>query len=563
MPRRRGAGDEPGPDAGRRGEGVPRLPAVDGADAARPGGRTGDDPGNPLQPLPNRALADPAEPSKRHRPAYPAETVAALVDYTDRLTGGGGPDIPHLEEGDMAEGGNLFRLQCAACHAWAGDGGALLHVDAPSLRASTPTQVAEAIRLGPGQMPAFGVAALTDEQVSSVVAYIRHLNQARDVGGRPLWHLGPVAEGGSPSWPSPASCSSCAGSASAGERPARPHDHGPGGHRRDGHRRAPGRAAGGDVVPRVGGGRGRPRHRLHDGREPAAGGHLPGSLPGRPGRRLRDVGQPPHAPGPFVDARHDPEASEAELDELEADVERGGILTRRKLILRSLGLAAGGLGVAALFPIRSLGPSPGRALLETPWRDGVRVVTDDGRPVLAADVPLEGLVTVFPEGHPGSADGQAVLVRVGPACFTPLPGREDWAPDGLVAYSKVCTHAGCPVGLYQADSHELLCPCHQSSFDVLDDAEPVFGPAAAPLPQLPLRIDGEGYLVAQRRLLRAGRPRLLAAHVTALGRRGAGSWRSPGSPAGAASPCPPAAAARPRSSTTTAPRPATWPACGG
>ena len=161
-----------------------------------PVGRTGDDPGNPLQPLPNRVLADPAEPSKRHHPAYPAATIAALVDHTDRLTGGGGPDIPRLGQGDLAEGGSLFRLQCAACHAWAGDGGALLHVDAPSLHASTPAQVAEAIRLGPGQMPAFGVAALTDEQMSSVVAYVRHLDHAPDRGGRPLWHLGPVAEGG-------------------------------------------------------------------------------------------------------------------------------------------------------------------------------------------------------------------------------------------------------------------------------------------------------------------------------------------------------------------------------
>jgi len=200
--------------------------------------------------------------------------------------------------------------------------------------------------------------------------------------------------------------------------------------------------------------------------------------------------------GPFVDARHDPEASEAELDEVESDLERGGILTRRKVILRSLGLAAGGLGVAALFPIRSLGPSPGRSLVETPWRDGLRLVTDDGRPVLASEVPLEGLVTVFPDGEPGSADGQAVLVRVEPGSITPLPGREDWAPQGYVAYSKVCTHAGCPVGLYQAESHELLCPCHQSSFDVLRHAKPVFGPAAAPLPQLPLRIDAAGYLVA-------------------------------------------------------------------
>jgi ubiquinol-cytochrome c reductase cytochrome c subunit len=155
-----------------------------------------EEPGHPLQPLPNRALPELDEPSKRHRPAYSAETIAALVDYTDQLTGGGGPDIPVLHDGDLAEGGSLFRLQCAACHAWAGDGGALLHVDAPSLHSSTPTQIAEAVRLGPGQMPAFGEAALTDEQLSGVVAYIRDLDNARDYGGRPLWHLGPVAEGG-------------------------------------------------------------------------------------------------------------------------------------------------------------------------------------------------------------------------------------------------------------------------------------------------------------------------------------------------------------------------------
>ncbi|MEA2716335.1 MAG: ubiquinol-cytochrome c reductase iron-sulfur subunit [Actinomycetota bacterium] len=200
--------------------------------------------------------------------------------------------------------------------------------------------------------------------------------------------------------------------------------------------------------------------------------------------------------GPFVDQRHDPSSPEAELEEVEEEVDPGGILSRRKLILRTLGLAAGGLGTAALFPIRSLGPNPGRSLVETPWRDGVRLVSEDGRLVAAADVPLEGLVTVFPEGHPGSADGQAVLVRVAPGLVIPLRGREDWAPEGFVAYSKVCTHAGCPVGLYQAESHELLCPCHQSSFDVLRHAKPVFGPAAAPLPQLPLRIDGAGFLVA-------------------------------------------------------------------
>ncbi len=200
--------------------------------------------------------------------------------------------------------------------------------------------------------------------------------------------------------------------------------------------------------------------------------------------------------GPVVGDRHDLASPPEEEAEAEADFVRGGEVTRRKLIGRTLGLAVGGLGVAALFPIRSLGPRPGRALLETPWRAGVRLITEDGRPVLAADVPREGLVTVFPEGFPGSADGQAVLLHVDPGLLRLKKGREDWSPDGFVAYSKICTHAGCPVGLYEADSHQLLCPCHQSTFDALDHATPRLGPAAAPLPQLPLAIDAGGYLVA-------------------------------------------------------------------
>jgi ubiquinol-cytochrome c reductase iron-sulfur subunit len=126
----------------------------------------------------------------------------------------------------------------------------------------------------------------------------------------------------------------------------------------------------------------------------------------------------------------------------------------------------------------------------------VRLVTEEGRAVRAANVPADGLVTVFPAGAPSSESGQAVLVRVDPDIIRPLPGRADWMPEGLIAYSKVCTHAGCPVGLYEATSHQLLCPCHQSTFDVLDGAQPVFGPAATRLPQLPLAIDAQGYLYA-------------------------------------------------------------------
>lgn len=199
--------------------------------------------------------------------------------------------------------------------------------------------------------------------------------------------------------------------------------------------------------------------------------------------------------GPVAGPRHDHDDPHARRA-MEADVERDDVVTRRSLILKALGLAAGALGVAAVFPVRSLGPAPGRALLETPWKRGLRLVTADGRPVRLADVPLDGLVTVFPEGHPGSPDGQAVLVRVEPRDLQVAPGREGWSPEGLLAYSKVCTHAGCPVGLYQAETHQLLCPCHQSAFDVLTGAEPVFGPAAAPLPQLPLRVDSAGYVLA-------------------------------------------------------------------
>jgi len=199
--------------------------------------------------------------------------------------------------------------------------------------------------------------------------------------------------------------------------------------------------------------------------------------------------------GPYAEDRHD--FDEPVQEELFGDdLARGRWITRRTLLLRTLVLAAGGLGVAALFPIRSLGPKPGRSLLQTPWRNGLRLITDDGKLVRADDVPIGGLVTVFPEGHPGSADGQAVLVRVEPGLIDPVVGRESWSPEGYIVYSKICTHAGCPVGLYQRETHELLCPCHQSTFDVLHGAKAVFGPAAGALPQLPIQIDGDGTLSA-------------------------------------------------------------------
>lgn len=178
------------------------------------------------------------------------------------------------------------------------------------------------------------------------------------------------------------------------------------------------------------------------------------------------------------------------------DIERSASIGRRKLLTRSLGLGAAAMAAAFSFPIRSLGPGPGNKLERTPWKKGSKVVDEKGRPVVADEVPVGTLITVFPEGRTKAADAQTVLVRVEADQVKPRRGRESWSPEGFLAFSKICTHAGCPVGLYQAETHQLLCPCHQSAFDVLKEAEPVFGPAARALPQLPLEIGPDGVLQA-------------------------------------------------------------------
>ncbi|MDP8956002.1 MAG: Rieske 2Fe-2S domain-containing protein [Actinomycetota bacterium] len=174
----------------------------------------------------------------------------------------------------------------------------------------------------------------------------------------------------------------------------------------------------------------------------------------------------------------------------------GRLIGRRKFLSKMLWTALGALGVALFFPVRSLGPSPGRALFNTPWAVGTRVVGENGLPVRVGDVLPGGVITVFPEGRTDAADAQAVLIRVNQADFVPVPGREGWSPDGNVAYSKICTHAGCPVGLYEPTSGDLFCPCHQSIFDARRGAVPTAGPATRPLPQLPLAVDREGFLIA-------------------------------------------------------------------
>ncbi len=204
-----------------------------------------------------------------------------------------------------------------------------------------------------------------------------------------------------------------------------------------------------------------------------------------------------------TEARHSVASSEESFEEVASEIEspqiEGAPIGRRRLLIGLAGSAFAAMGAALLFPIRSLGPRPGKDLKSTPYAAGnLRVVTEDGKPVKPNDLAPDGVLTVWPEGHTEAADAPTLLIRTRTnQGFKARSGREDWTVDGIVAYSKLCTHVGCPVGLYQAQAGLLLCPCHQSTFDVLDGARPVFGPAARSLPQLPLAVDDKGNLVAR------------------------------------------------------------------
>jgi ubiquinol-cytochrome c reductase iron-sulfur subunit len=203
----------------------------------------------------------------------------------------------------------------------------------------------------------------------------------------------------------------------------------------------------------------------------------------------------PH--GPHIEER-DPVPREIvyRTEVISTAVEGAEEIGRRRFLGRLLGLAVLALGGAAVFPIRSLGSAPGRSLFKTAWKEGVRAVNEDGSFVRASDVPVDSVSTVFPQGHTEDGDAAALLLHLPEGVYHAPPHRADWSPQGFVAFSKLCTHAGCPVGLYQAPSKQLFCPCHQSVFSVVDGARPTSGPATRPLPQLPLAIDGEGFVVA-------------------------------------------------------------------
>ena len=181
--------------------------------------------------------------------------------------------------------------------------------------------------------------------------------------------------------------------------------------------------------------------------------------------------------------------------------------TRRKLIRNTLIGALVVTPLPAVVLFRDLAPAADPTILarHTMWKANTRLTRDpSGTPIKASEVTLGSVFHVIPEGLNDLEDkleqkakAAVLLMRLRPEDLHVSAGRESWNYQGIVAYSKICTHVGCPVALYEQQTHHLLCPCHQSQFDITREAEVIFGPAKRPLPQLPITVDSEGYLVAQ------------------------------------------------------------------
>jgi ubiquinol-cytochrome c reductase iron-sulfur subunit len=206
-----------------------------------------------------------------------------------------------------------------------------------------------------------------------------------------------------------------------------------------------------------------------------------------------------------VQERHELAAPDEELETaaqvLVAGVEESGI-ARRSLLKRSLGLALGVFALPGVLLLRDVGPLPRKSLDTTLWKANSPLLNaETGEAVKLGDLEIGSFTTVLPVkaedmSEEDYAKAPVLLIRLEPGLNKPAAGRENWAYQDHVAYSKICTHVGCPIGLYQKQSHKLLCPCHQSTFDVPRACKVVFGPAARALPQLPITVNAAGEFIA-------------------------------------------------------------------
>ncbi len=170
----------------------------------------------------------------------------------------------------------------------------------------------------------------------------------------------------------------------------------------------------------------------------------------------------------------------------------GATVTRRSFLVRMLTAAGGTLAAALAIPSLSLGPRPDESLFETSWTKGARVVDSEGRALKPLDLVPDSVTTVYPQGHVGSEDAQTLVVRVAEDLLQLPDDRASWAPEGCVGYSKICTHAGCPVSQV---TDTINCNCHGSKFS-LTDGSVVAGPAERPLAARTVTVTGDTVAVS-------------------------------------------------------------------
>ena len=402
---------------------------------------------------------------------------------------------PQAHDATVGEGQQLFHLYCSGCHSSTGRGGALSQGrNAPRLSNYPAAEAIAAMILGRGNMPIFAGTTFNLRQTASVALFVETLESPASPGGWGLGYVGPVTEG-----------FAAAGGLGLlilltvwlawGKGQVKPEPAGA-------EQPAPGWPAGLALLVAVGGAVAFVVLFVLGNDTARIGGTLALAFLGLGfalaywGRDLSgddvEIGRYPLPAEPAVAAAAgEPDEPAALGDEL---ARSAGVLTRRRFLTGVLVSAAGVVGLSQLVLLGGLGPKS-RGLYSTAWRPGRRLVTPDNQPIRSDALQGGGFIVAFPEGHTAAADSQVALVRL--AGVTPLPGRESWSPDGFFAYSRVCTHAGCAVAQYEDEAQVLLCPCHQSTFDLLDGCRPVHGPASRPLPQLPLAIDADGFLVAQ------------------------------------------------------------------
>ena len=216
----------------------------------------------------------------------------------------------------------------------------------------------------------------------------------------------------------------------------------------------------------------------------------------------------------MTEERHDLRSDDKDREAFEQTFKQGtgySQFVKRPLIRRTLMLGTLPLLAAPVVLLRDLGPQPGTSLRHTVWSPGRRLlIQGTNQPITPAQFSAPGsMITIVPDGYEDDADAltkaAVILIKFRPGelhiptrhAGSTLIGTMNWTVDNIVAYSKICTHVGCPVALYEQTTHHILCPCHQSTFEATTGATVIFGPAPRPLPQLPLTVDSSGYLVSR------------------------------------------------------------------